>query len=48
MKEPVSKFDEPEPGAVSGVWALQMFEDWNSVKQLAAICGSLRCDFLRV
>ena len=39
MKELVSKFDEPEPGAVSGVWAFQMFEDWNPVKQLAAIWG---------
>ena len=39
MKEPVSKFDEPEPGAVSGVWARQMFKDWNSVKQLAGILG---------
>ena len=39
MKEPVSKFDEPEPGAVSGFWARQMFEDWNSAKQLAAILG---------
>ena len=40
MKEPVSKFDEPEPGAVSEVWARQMFEDWNSVKQLVAILVS--------
>ena len=39
MKEPVSKFDEPEPGATSGVRARQMSVDWNSVKQLAAILG---------
>ena len=37
----LSKFDEPEPGAVSGavVEPQQMSEDWNSVKQLAAILG---------
>ena len=40
-KVPVSKFDEPEPGAVSGAVAEphQMFVGWNSVKQLAAILG---------
>ena len=40
-KVPVSKFDEPEPGAVSGAVAepQQMSEGWNFVKQLAAILG---------
>ena len=45
VKEPVSKFDDPEPGAVSGVWACQMFEDWNPVKQLAAILGLYAATF---
>ena len=45
MKEPVSKFDEPDPGAVSGVWARQMFEDWNSVKQLATNLGLYAATF---
>ena len=37
----MSKFDEPEPGAVSGAVAepQQMSVGWISVKQLAAIVG---------
>ena len=40
-KVPVSKFDEPEPGAVFGAVAEphQMSVGWNSVKQHAAIWG---------
>ena len=47
MKEPVSKFDEPEPGVTSGVWACQMIVDWNSVKQLAAVLGLYAATFFR-
>ena len=40
-KVPVSKFDEPEPGAVSGavVESQQTSEGWNSEKQFAPIWG---------
>ena len=43
----MSKFDEPEPGAVSGAVAEphQMSEVWNSVKQLAAILGLFAATF---
>ena len=41
----MSKIDELEPGAVSGVWARQMFEDRNSVKQIAAILGLYAATF---
>ena len=46
-KVPVSKFDEPEPGAVSGavVERQQMSVGWNSVKQLAAILGLYAATF---
>ena len=46
-KVPVSKFDEPEPGAVSGAVAEphQMFVGWNSVKQLATILGLCAATF---
>ena len=44
----MSKFDEPEPGSVSGavVEPQQMFEGWNSVKQLAAILGLYAATFV--
>ena len=45
VKEPVSKFEEPEPGATSGVRARWMIVDWNSVKQLAAIWGLYAATF---
>ena len=43
----MSKFDEPEPGAVSGAVAEphQMSVGWNSVKQLAAILGLYAATF---
>ena len=43
----MSKFDEPEPGAVSGAVAEphQMFVGWNSVKQLAAFLGLYAATF---
>ena len=43
----MSKFDEPEPGAVSGAVAKPhlMFVGWNSVKQLAAILGLYAATF---
>ena len=43
----MSKFDEPEPGAVSGAVAEphKMFVGWNFVKQLAAILGLYAATF---
>ena len=48
VQVPVSKFDEPEPGSVSGavVEPQQKSEGWNSVKQLAATWGLYAATFV--